>query len=110
MKNKNNKPYTITNYILGALCVIALIVGFIIGNSAINNNIYPDTAIVYNVDCYTDTVTVIDCNGSLWQFKGSSDWEVGDVVSMIKNNNGTEEIKDDTIIKERYSGSADMLK
>lgn len=67
-------------------------------------NIYGMTAVVTNVSQATDTVTIEDFNGNLWQFKGIEDWEVDDIASCVMDNQGTAEIKDDVIISARYGG------
>lgn len=67
-------------------------------------NSYPITTVVYDVSEATDTVTVIDFNGNLWQFKRVEDWNVGDICSCLMNSKGTELIKDDEIVKTHYSG------
>lgn len=67
-------------------------------------NLYGMTAIVTNVSQDTDTVTIEDFNGNLWQFEGTEDWAINDVVSCIMDSQGTALIKDDVIIKVQYSG------
>jgi len=86
-----------------ACVAIVFMVGCIVTNSEKKNE-YPLTTVVYNVSEATDTVTVVDFNGNLWQFKGVEDWQVGDICSCIMNSKGTELIKDDEVKKERYSG------
>ena len=68
------------------------------------NNLYPITGIVTEVDKKNDIVTIKDFNGNLWEFKGCEDWEENDICSCIMNDKGTENIKDDEIIKVKYSG------
>jgi len=68
------------------------------------NSLYPMTGIVTEVDRKNDIVTIKDFNGNLWEFKGCEDWEENDICSCIMNNKGTENIKDDEIIKVKYSG------
>ena len=70
-----------------------------------HKNDYPLTALVVDVSQATDKVTVKDVNGNLWQFDGAEDWLVGDIVSCIVDNNRTEEIADDKIVKVRYNGT-----
>ena len=74
-------------------------------NECKNENIYPMTSVVVDVSEATDTVTVKDYNGNLWQFKGVEDWEIDDIATLLMNDNGTEEIKDDFIsAPPRYNG------
>ena len=65
---------------------------------------YTMTTKVIKVDKPTDTVTIQDFNGNLWQFKGVKDWEEGAICSCIMDNNGTDSIKDDKIISTHYDG------
>ena len=66
--------------------------------------VYPLTALVGNLAYETDTVEVFDFNGNVWYFEGIEDWNVGDVCSMIMDDNGTDEVFDDIIICARYCG------
>ena len=72
----------------------------------INNSrrLYGMTTVVTHVSYDTDTVTVRDFNGNLWQFKDTEDWSVDDVATCIMDNKGTTLIKDDEILKVRYNG------
>lgn len=66
---------------------------------------YPATGIVTEVNYNTDTVTVQDFNGNLWNFYGCEDWAPNDICAMLMSNNGTPEtIFDDIIITARYCG------
>lgn len=67
-------------------------------------NLYPLTTVVYNISEATDTVTVEDYNGNLWQFKGVEDWNLNDICSCLMDSKGTMLIKDDEIVKVRYNG------
>lgn len=67
-------------------------------------NIYGMTALVIDISRPTDTVTVRDFNGNLWQFKGAEDWMVNDICSCVMDNKNTSQIKDDEIISVRYDG------
>lgn len=64
--------------------------------------LYPKSAVVTQVNEYADVVTVRDCNGFEWQFKGTEDWEYGDGVAMIMYDNNTEIIFDDAVVYARY--------
>lgn len=67
-------------------------------------NVYPMTAAVTALDYKNDLVTFEDANGFLWNFAGCEDWNMGDVVSLLINDSGTEKIFDDMILTVRYSG------
>ena len=66
---------------------------------------YAKTAKIIEVNRITDTVTCEDYNGNLWEFTECEDWEVGDVAALLMNNNGTENIYDDTIVEVKYCGA-----
>lgn len=68
------------------------------------DNMYAKTAMVYELDRTCDIVYVVDSNGEAWTFEGCEDYELGDYVSMIMYDNGTQSIYDDIILKVQYSG------
>lgn len=65
---------------------------------------YPLTAVVVELDAENDIVVCEDYAGNTWEFFGIEDWIEGDIASMIMNDKGTPEIKDDEIISVRYGG------
>lgn len=69
-----------------------------------NNNLYPLQTTVTEINYSTDTVTVIDPSGNLWSFTGIEDWQVNDSCILIMDSNGTEDMTDDIILSETYSG------
>lgn len=75
----------------------------------LTNHLYALTTCVVTVDQITDTVTVEDSNGNLWDFFGCEDWTVGDICSMVMDDNGTTEIYDDIIINTRYNGRENVM-
>ena len=96
---------------MSRIIVVVLVLAFVlIGIACINfreidiDNLYPKTAKVYAIDRDSDIVTVIDSVGFLWEFYGVEDWEIGDLVSLLMFDNGTESIFDDEIIKAYYCG------
>lgn len=71
---------------------------------------YPKTTICLAVNHQTDTVTVADCNGTKWKFSGCQDFEEGDLIALIMNDNGTQNyIWDDTVVTARYSGGTKLF-
>lgn len=72
--------------------------------SAASAELYPTTAMVCRVDRESDLVYCKECNGNIWAFFGVEDWEEGDLVSMIMDDNDTELIYDDMILQVRYGG------
>lgn len=71
------------------------------------DNYYPLTTVVTEINEKEDLVSVTDNNGYVWQFYGVEDWEEKDICSLLMDNNGTENIFDDIIIKAQYGGKFD---
>lgn len=91
--------------ILGAGAIVgAWYLGKGAGANELASHIYPRTAVVVAVDYTNDVVTVMDGVGHEWQFTECEDWHVGDIVSLIMNSNGTENITDDIIMDSLYGG------
>ena len=66
-------------------------------------NLYATTGIVTTVA--TDFIVFTDFNGNEWEINGDSeDWDCGDIISVIMDNNGTEIIYDDEVVSTKYSG------
>ena len=86
------------------LAVVATL-GATIANRVRMKNWYGMAGVVTHISEATDTVTIEDYNGNLWQFKGVEDWSLGDVASCIMDSKGTVFIKDDEIVKVQYSGA-----
>ena len=63
---------------------------------------YANTAVVTEVDKANNLVTVEDCNGNVWQFTETEDWEFADTCSMLMDSKGTQDITDDEIIQVTY--------
>ena len=71
--------------------------------NAKNETEYPKTFVVTRVT--ENTVFCVDFNGLEWAFNtDTEDWFVGDFVSAIMNNNGTENIYDDYFVCVKYAG------
>lgn len=90
-------------YIL--ITIATVILAIIIFFTIVHDKYYPMTAIVIETSETNDRVTIKDYNGNLWQFEGIEDYEVGDMVTCIMNNKLTDHIKDDKIVKVKYSGT-----
>ena len=86
--------------------LLSLIVSLVLsGNLKGNAEIYPMSTIVTEVNRSTDTVTVEDFNGNLWEFDGAEDWAEGDIAALIMYDNGTSQtVYDDVILTSRYCG------
>lgn len=67
--------------------------------------LYPKTAYIVELDRENELVVAEDAVGLLWSFSDDSgDWAIGDGVSLIFYDNGTQIIYDDVIVSSRYSG------
>lgn len=89
------------------VCYAPVIMLACASNTNSEANLYPTTAVVYELDRENDLVTVEDVNGNLWQFEGCKDWEINDICSMLMNGCGTTSIYDDEIVIVRYSGTTE---
>ena len=86
------------------ILVSALLYLITSGQLKANGRLYPETAIVREVDYKADEVTVECFNGNLFVFKGTEDWAEGDICSMLMYDNGTPIVYDDEILSVKYSG------
>ena len=84
--------------------LIALTLALIALCGVATAELYPETARVVEVDYIADTVTVETFNGFLFVFEGCEDYMVGDGVALIMEDNGTEKVFDDEIVKAQYCG------
>ena len=92
---------------LAGLCASAAI---LVSASERSNTMYPKTTICLAVNRQTDVVTVADVNGTEWQFSGCQDFEEGDLIALIMNDNATpDNIWDDTVVVARYSGGTNLF-
>ena len=88
------------------LALMIFLVAVIIAEKEVLGNLYPHAGIVTEVNYAEDVVTVQDGAGNLWRFDGAEDWGVGDLAALLMNDNGTEDIRDDSILLVRYGGRA----
>lgn len=94
-------------FLSGFFACLALV---LIVNSAATltntNKTYPKTAQVIELDPMLDTVACIDGAGNKWEFYGVEDWQIGDFVSLLMDDNGTPNtIYDDQITMTLYAGT-----
>ena len=82
------------------IAMFALIIAF----STAYAEIYPQAFIVGMVDPMQDALILIDSMGNEWLWFGVEDYEMGDIVAAIMEDNGTAIIYDDAIITVRYTG------
>ena len=75
------------------------------GITSLSPNYYPASGIVTGFDNGNDLVIYEDFEGNVWDFPGIEDWEEGDRVALIMDNNGTpDNIYDDLPVVWRYIG------
>ena len=65
---------------------------------------YPQGFIVTEVDQEADTITLTTATGYDYIWTGAEDWQEGDQVAAIMNDNNTPSILDDSIICIKYVG------
>lgn len=85
------------------MLITTLITLILSGNINGNATLYPETAIVIDVN-ETEDCVIVECgNGNLFQFYGAEDFIEGDVCSMLMSDNGTANVADDIILDVKYS-------
>lgn len=69
-------------------------------------NLYADCGVIMDdPGIVGDTVTVTMQNGNMFAFENQDgDWNYGDLVSILFDNNGTEKVYDDIILDYKYAG------
>lgn len=65
---------------------------------------YPQTFVIESINLEQDCIILMDFNGNEWIWSDVEDYEKGDIIAAIMEDNGTEIIYDDIIINIRYSG------
>lgn len=63
---------------------------------------YSELFRIISIDYTSDTVYVINANGQVFSFAGAEDWLVGDYLTAIMQDKGTDTVKDDSIVSVRY--------
>lgn len=70
------------------------------------HEVYPLTVVIIELDREGDIVTCVDGADNFWEFYGVEDWQTGDYVSLLMDDNGTPEtIYDDVITMTLYAGT-----
>lgn len=72
------------------------------------DNFYATAAVITGIDKTMDYVFCEDYNGTGWGFCGIEDWEMGDIVAILVDDNGTDNIYDDNIVSVRYAGAVSV--
>lgn len=66
--------------------------------------IYPQTFVVEHINYEHDVMILVDYNENEWECFGIEDYDIGDIIAAIMDDNGTEIIFDDEIVDLRYAG------
>lgn len=68
--------------------------------------VYPRAAVVTELDCDSDILTVEDAGGIVWKLSGCEDYDIGDVVAMLMQEDGNPDtIRDDLVVVAHYAGN-----
>jgi len=102
---KDKTFYTIIN----TFVVIAFIMAVIITVSLIhpvtsptdNNTHYVTQAKIIGIDTTADTVQIEDSHGEIWEFFGAENFQKGNSVIMLMDDQSTSSVYDDTILSVR---------
>ena len=88
--------------------VVTLVLVISLVSSSLALCIYPLTAVVMEVNHKEDYILCVDYTGNEWAIDGAEDWMVGDIIAMIMDECGTDEIFDDAIVDYTYCGWMDL--
>ena len=108
---KNKTFYTIINicaviaFIMIAIVMASLTHQIISGTT--NDTNYTMQAKVIDVDTALDTVQIEDLHGEVWEFFGTENFQKGNSVIALMDNQGTSTIYDDEILSVRLDPFAD---
>lgn len=83
--------------------LLALALVFTLTASVIAD-MYPSIMIIVDIDKNADEVVCDDFVGNEWAFYGAEDYQIGDIISVIMDDNNSKTIYDDEIITTRYTG------
>ena len=87
------------NTMVTVMLMVTIFSGVIIARLInINNNNYTREGVVIAIDTSNEEVIVLDTTGNEWCFYGVG-YEEGDTVTMTMDNNNTDNIINDDIIK-----------
>ena len=103
MKN-NSELFDGLVFTLGVLGMVIIPLIFSSINKPKHSEEYPQTMVVAHFNEYIDSATIETATGYQYSFWGVEDYQVGDIVAVIMNDNATETIEDDKIVSVRFSG------
>ena len=87
---------------LVALTLIALA---LTSSTESKSETYTRKMTVTEINTAEDVVILVDTTGHEWAFYGVENWLVGDNCTCTMDNNGTEDITDDSIVFTTYKGN-----
>ena len=89
---------TMAMVMLIVILIVTIFSGTTIARLVNNNNNYTREGVVVTTDTSTEEVTIVDTTGNEWCLYGVG-YEEGDIVTMTMDNNNTDNIINDDIIK-----------
>lgn len=102
---------THNQFIIGVIIIFVLFFAMICISATVcrppeapDNTLYANCGTVTAIDRENNSVTFTDSIGHAWMFSGVEDWQLGDTVAAIMNDNGTANVTDDIIVSVRYCG------
>ena len=91
---------------MGILVMVVLPFAWWMGNlrnsGKPKSEVYPACGLITKIE--SDTVWFETQTGNTFAFTGSEDYEPGDLVAVIFDDNGTSDVHDDSIEAVRYAG------
>ena len=88
-------------YLIYALCITTLtVIAVRIAITLTPNRYYENSAVVVELEDF-ETVVAEDSTGNLWAFNTANitAWHCGDTAIMLMDDNATEDVADDYIVK-----------
>lgn len=98
-------PVVLAVFMIALVLALCVFFGYFNDRSEapVGGGVYPLVAVVREVSYEQDTVLFEDSTGHRWRIRGAEDWQVGDCAGLLMNDNGTSNVRDDTVIAARYS-------
>ena len=90
---------------LTILAMVVMVATIVLSAKANEHKLYPRAMEIVEFEYDTDTVVCVDAVGLEWAFYGIEDWDIGDLVIVMLDNNGTPNTMVDDIITDTiFSG------
>ena len=108
MKDKTFDIFINTCIIIAIILIVIVMAAFAHAIfHPVNNTQYVIEAKIINIDTFTDTVQIEDSHGEVWEFFGTENFQKGDSVIVLMDNQKTSTIYDDEILSVRLDPVAD---